>query len=89
YPIATAFAGRDGGDDTGDQSDSADDATGTEGGDRIREFTTHRSGIEGVIGDTSYLVGNLDLFAERGWTVDDDIRSRVADARGFGQLPVV
>nr|WP_230455272.1 cation-translocating P-type ATPase [Halorubrum sp. BV1] len=87
--IVTAFAGRDGGDDTGDQSDSAADDIGTDGGDRIREFTNHRSGIEGVIGDTSYLVGNLDLFAEQGWTVDDDIRSRVADARGFGQLPVV
>ena len=56
---------------------------------RISEFTNHRSGIEGVIDGTTYLVGNLGLFAERGWTVDDDIRSRVADARGFGQLPVV
>ncbi|WP_066419148.1 heavy metal translocating P-type ATPase [Halorubrum aethiopicum] len=87
--IVTAFAGRDGGDDTEDQSGSADDAVGTEGDNRIREFTNHRSGIEGVIGNTSYLVGNLDLFAEQGWTVDDDIRSRVADAQGFGQLPVV
>lgn len=56
---------------------------------RIREFTTHRSGIEGVIDGTTYLVGNLGLFAERGWTVDDDIQSRVDDAREFGQLPVV
>jgi heavy metal translocating P-type ATPase len=87
--IVTAFADKDGGDDTEDQLDSADDAVGTEGVGQIREFTNHRSGIEGVIGDTSYLVGNLDLFAEQGWTVDDDIRSRIADARGFGQLPVV
>ena len=87
--IVTAFADKDGGDDTEDQLDSADDAVGTEGVGQIREFTNHRSGIEGVIGDTSYLVGNLDLFAEQGWTVDDDIRSRVADAQGFGQLPVV
>jgi heavy metal translocating P-type ATPase len=87
--IVTAFADRDGDDNTEDQSDSADDVVGTKGNDRIREFTNHRSGIEGVIGDTSYLVGNLDLFAEQGWTVDDDIRSRVADAQGFGQLPVV
>ena len=87
--IVTAFADKDRGDDTEDQLDSADDAVGTEGVGQIREFTNHRSGIEGVIGDTSYLVGNLDLFAEQGWTVDDDIRSRIADARGFGQLPVV
>nr|WP_246066551.1 cation-translocating P-type ATPase [Halorubrum cibi] len=87
--IVTAFADRDGGDDTEDQSDSADNAVGTEGVGQIREFTNHRSGIEGVIGDMSYLVGNLDLFVEQGWTVDDDIRSRVADAQGFGQLPVV
>ncbi|OYR83556.1 copper-transporting ATPase, partial [Halorubrum sp. E3] len=87
--IATAFASGDGNDATEDQPDSADDATGTERADRIREFTNHRSGIEGVVGDTSYLVGNLDLFAEQGWTVDDDIRSRAADAQEFGQLPVV
>jgi len=89
--IVTAFADRDGGDDREERSSPADDTDvdGAAGADRIREFTNHRSGIEGVIGATSYLVGNLDLFAERGWTVDDDIRSRVADAQGFGQLPVV
>ncbi|PAU80818.1 copper-transporting ATPase [Halorubrum salipaludis] len=87
--ITTAFAGSDDGDAAAAQPDSGDDAVGTEGVGQIREFTNHRSGIEGVIGDTSYLVGNLDLFAEQGWTVNDDIRSRVADAQGFGQLPVV
>jgi heavy metal translocating P-type ATPase len=87
--ITTAFAGSDDGDAAAALPDSGDDAVGTEGVGQIRDFTNHRSGIEGVIGDTSYLVGNLDLFAEQGWTVNDDIRSRVADAQEFGQLPVV
>jgi heavy metal translocating P-type ATPase len=86
--IKTAFAGKND-HDLDDQSNSAGDNNGMRGIDQIQEFTNHRSGIEGVIGDTSYLVGNLDLFAEQGWSVADDIRSRVADARGFGQLPVV
>lgn len=87
--ITTAFAGTDSADNRERQSNPAGDATRMEGIDQIQEFTNHRSGIEGMIGGTSYLVGNLDLFAEQGWAVDDDIRSRVADARGFGQLPVV
>jgi P-type E1-E2 ATPase len=63
-----------------------------EGGERerrVREFTSHPTGVEGVIDGTDVLVGNLDLFTRHGWTVSDDIRDRVADARGFGRLPVV
>lgn len=89
--ITAAFAGTDGdrADDTAGRSVSTAHAVGAGGADQIQSFTNHQSGIEGVIGDTSYLVGNLDLFTEQGWTVDDDIRSRAADARGFGHLPVV
>jgi len=56
---------------------------------RVSEFTSHPTGVEGVIDGTEILVGDLDLFAQHGWTVSDDIRERVADARGFGRLPVV
>jgi len=87
--ITTAFADENAPRGLDDQSDSEGNGNHTENTHRVTKFTNHRSGIEGTIDGTSYLVGNLDLFAERGWTVDDDIRSRVADARGFGQLPVI
>ncbi|MFC6771237.1 heavy metal translocating P-type ATPase [Halorubrum pallidum] len=88
--ITTAFAHRNATDQgLDDQSNSDNNGNETEKTGQISEFTNHQSGIEGVIDGTPYLVGNLDLFAEQGWTVDDDIRSRVADARGFGQLSVV
>ncbi|TKR25067.1 heavy metal translocating P-type ATPase [Natronomonas salsuginis] len=56
---------------------------------RVSEFTSHRSGVEGVIDGTKLLVGNPDLFIQQGWMVSDDIESRVAEARGFGRLPVI
>ncbi|MCQ4334225.1 cation-translocating P-type ATPase [Natronomonas sp. F2-12] len=87
--ITTAFADGNTANQDLDEPASASNTNDTDHTGKISEFTNHRSGIEGVIDGTSYLVGNLDLFAEHGWTVDDDIRSRVADARGFGQLPVV
>ena len=88
--ITTAFAGGTAaGHGLDDRSEVAGDDNDTEHPGRVSEFVNHRSGVEGVIDGTAYLVGNLELFAERGWTVEDDVRSRVADARGFGQLPVV
>ncbi|OIB57390.1 heavy metal translocating P-type ATPase [Natrialba sp. SSL1] len=91
--IVTAFSHTDDGgepkpprsdDGVIDERDNEQKKTG-----RIREFTSHATGIEGIVEDRETLVGNLDLFAEQEWTVSDDIESRVADARGFGQLPVI
>ena len=56
---------------------------------RISEFTTHATGIEGVVDGTTVLIGTLGLFDELGWTVDAEIESRVVESRGFGRLPVV
>ncbi|WP_096395747.1 cation-translocating P-type ATPase [Halorubrum trapanicum] len=88
--ITAAFADEsmtDGGVD--DRSNAAGDDDEANGTGRVREFTNHRSGIEGTIDGSRYLVGNHDLFTERGWTVNDDIRSQVTEARCFGQLPVI
>lgn len=38
---------------------------------------------------TEILVGNIDLFSVRGWSVSSPIESQVTDARGFGRLPVI
>ena len=87
--VVTAFDRENG---TGDPPLSM--KTDSEGQDReyavsVTEFTSHDSGVEGVIDGRELLVGDLDLFAEQGWMVNDDIESQVAAARGFGRLPVV
>jgi heavy metal translocating P-type ATPase len=56
---------------------------------RISAVTSHATGIEGTVDGTETLVGTLSLFEKQGWTVDDDIRTRVEEERGFGRLPVV
>lgn len=55
----------------------------------IRNVRSHPTGIEGVVDGTETLVGTCSLFEKRGWTVNQDIRSRIEDARGFGRMPVV
>ncbi|MFB6221127.1 MAG: heavy metal translocating P-type ATPase [Halolamina sp.] len=55
----------------------------------VESFTSHATGVEGVVDGTSHLVGTLDLFTDRGWTVSDDIAERATEARRSGQLPVV
>ncbi|WP_232833738.1 cation-translocating P-type ATPase [Saliphagus sp. LR7] len=77
----------------GRDSDRTDGGVGDERGDdptdRVSEFATHATGVEGVVDGTPVLVGDLDLFADRGWAIEEGIESRVAEARGFGRLPVV
>lgn len=92
--IVTAYVDEDAAQGS-DQSDTANDGNGDDNSSdtrhtsQITEFTNHRSGIEGVIDGTTYLAGSLDLFAERGWTIDGGIESSVEHARGLGRLPVV
>jgi heavy metal translocating P-type ATPase len=57
--------------------------------DRISDFQSHASGIQGTIDGTEFLVGHLDLFAEHGCSVSEAIETKATDARGFGRLPVV
>ena len=86
--IATAFAQqRDG------EAARTDGGVGTDGdherAERVTNFTSHATGVEGVVADTRVLVGNLDLFAELGWSVSEQIETRAGEARTAGHLPVV
>ncbi|WP_263623816.1 heavy metal translocating P-type ATPase [Saliphagus infecundisoli] len=87
--IATAFA----------QEEQASEDPRTDSGvanednhrraERITEFTSHATGVEGIVEDTRILVSNLDLFADLEWSVSDDVETRATAARGVGRLPVV
>jgi P-type E1-E2 ATPase len=55
----------------------------------VTEFTSHGTGVEGVVDDDKLLVGTLDLFAEQGWTVSGELEDRAIAARKSGKLPVV
>ena len=54
----------------------------------VESFESHARGVSGVVDGTEVVVGHPDLFDERGWTVSDDIRGAVADARDVGRVPV-
>ncbi|KPN31524.1 putative copper-exporting P-type ATPase B [Halolamina pelagica] len=43
------------------------DAFGDADAPTVESFTSHATGVEGVVGDRRMLVGNPDLFAEQGW----------------------
>jgi len=66
-----------------------DDTGTTPAGRDVRDFQTHATGVSGTVDGRDVLVGNLDLFAERGWTVTSEIQAKAREARGFGRLPVV
>ncbi|ELZ42408.1 ATPase P [Halorubrum californiense DSM 19288] len=68
--------------------DRAKDRTAPAGRD-VRDFRTHATGVSGSVDGCEVLVGNLDLFAEHGWTVSSEIQAKAREARGFGRLPVV
>ncbi|WP_017342517.1 cation-translocating P-type ATPase [Halorubrum sp. T3] len=61
-----------------------------EGGDApaVESFESHARGVSGVVDGVEVVVGHPDLFDERGWTVPDEIREAVADARDVGRVPV-
>ena len=87
--IVAAF-GQEGEDESVPRADGgSSDGYDGEQADRIREFTSHSTGVEGTVDGTEILVGHLDLFVDRGWTVSEAIEARATDARGIGRLPVV
>jgi heavy metal translocating P-type ATPase len=71
-----------------DEREDADGQAEGEGSD-IESFTSYPDGVGGVVDGTEVLVGHPGRFAEEGWEVSEEIQSRVAEARGFGRLPVV
>ncbi|OYR40132.1 cation-translocating P-type ATPase [Halorubrum sp. Eb13] len=79
------------------ESASPDDGAGaTAGGDAggatdalaVEGFESHARGVSGTVDGTDVVVGHPALFDERGWTVPDEIRRAVAEARDVGRVPV-
>jgi len=64
------------------------DAFGDDGAD-VESFTSHPTGVEGVVDGRRVLVGNPDLFVERGWELSEGIEERATEAREAGRLPVL
>jgi heavy metal translocating P-type ATPase len=52
------------------------------------DVETYTTGVSGEVDGEGILVGNLELFNEKGWTVSEDIHDRVRDIREAGGLPV-
>ncbi|MFO7926202.1 MAG: heavy metal translocating P-type ATPase [Halobacteriota archaeon] len=70
---------------------SAADGGSSAAGGRItvEAFESHGTGVEGTVDDDSVLVGTPELFANRGWSVDETIERRTDEARETGHVPVV
>jgi len=75
----------DGGTDRQQSSDVASTTTM----DRVTDVQSHHNGIEGIVGGERLLAGNLALFADRGWAVDERIEKQAVTHRKTGHLPVV
>ncbi|PSP82299.1 copper-transporting ATPase [Halobacteriales archaeon QS_1_68_17] len=84
--IVSAFARQD---DAAPSADGGVDRPTDEQADRVTAFTSHATGVEGVVGGTRVLAGTLDLFAQLEWAVGDDVEARAIEARDAGRLPVV
>jgi heavy metal translocating P-type ATPase len=97
HPAASAIVsayGREGRADGGvadvdGRSDGAVDAPGEERPGAVESFDSYPDGVGGVVDGSEVLVGHPDRFEAEGWTVGDDLASRVREARGFGRLPVL
>ncbi|MFC6614584.1 heavy metal translocating P-type ATPase [Halopenitus salinus] len=61
---------------------------GATSGSRIDSFESHRTGVSGVVDGVPVMVGHPDLFAERGWTVPEDVAGTIEEARAVGRVPV-
>jgi len=104
HPIATAITdayGPDSSDSGGDEPAATDGGVTTASdGDpdegeraahesRVTAFESHATGVEGVVEGERLLVGNPDLFAERGWTTPDELADAGEAATAEGNVPVL
>ncbi|MFC7214892.1 heavy metal translocating P-type ATPase [Saliphagus sp. GCM10025334] len=99
HPAADAITRAYGvaGSDSSDSDRSDDTGTRPDGGatgehataNRVSDFESHGNAVEGTVGGSRVLVGHPDAFADRGWTLGEDVETRASEARGFGRLPVV
>jgi heavy metal translocating P-type ATPase len=76
---------------TDERDGTAHPGDGSAAGKRgeVESFVSYGDGVGGTVDGTEVLVGHPDRFAEEGWTVGEDIESRVEKARDAGRLPVV
>ncbi len=65
------------------------DARGEDRPGAVESFDSYPDGVGGVVDGSEVIVGHPDRFLAEGWTVGDDLVSRVREARGFGRLPVL
>lgn len=57
--------------------------------ERVQEFTTYATGVQGIVGEKTVLVGNEECFNKQGWTIPKAIADQVSAARDDGHLPVI
>lgn len=55
----------------------------------VESFQNHGTGVSGTVGGDDILVGNFDLFIERGWDIDDGLQRRTRNERESGRIPVL
>jgi len=94
HPAAVALAAAFGpteGDGAGTRADGgqAGDRQGAAPEVTVEAFESHARGVSGTVDGATVLVGAPALFADRDWTVAEDLAARAADARSAGRLPVL
>jgi P-type Cu2+ transporter len=56
---------------------------------RVTGFEGYSDGVRGIVDGHEVLVGHPDRFAKRGWTVSEELLTKVETARKVGRVPVV
>ena len=96
HPVAEALADRyqspeatasDGGvaQSAGDGEPTPDDGPGS----RVTDFESYATGVGGSVDGSALLVGTVELFEDRGWTVPPEIEERAREATAAGNVAVV
>ena len=89
HPVARAIVGSFGRSDDEEPIDDTDDSDDSAATERVEQFESHGTGVEGVVDGERTLVGTPALFADRGWQVSAALAQRARDARKAGRIPVV
>jgi Cu2+-exporting ATPase len=92
HPVATAIADRFGPSDAATDGGVAEPSRPDEAAppeSRVTEFRSYATGVGGTVDGAELLVGTVSLFAERGWSVPEEIERRAAEATTEGNAPIV
>ena len=55
----------------------------------VKDVETFSRGVSGEVGGKRVLVGNTELFEQRGWKIPEDLKENIEEKRVSGKLPVV